>query len=141
MRIAASDEGHLLNRPARGVFDWPVDTARCAEFFADPRHHLAVAIRDGTVIGIASGVHYVHPDKDPELFINEIGVAPDFRRQGIGRRLLRCLLDHARRLNCRRAWLLAEPHNAAARALYASVGGHESPTPPVLCSFRWDGLR
>lgn len=57
----------------------PIDPTWSAEFLRDPRHHIAVAIEDGVVVGIASGVHYLHPDKPPELFVNEVGVAPAFR--------------------------------------------------------------
>ena len=56
-----------------------------AEFLADSRHHLAVAVDEGRVVGMASAVHYVHPDKPPELWINEVGVAPTHRGLGIGR--------------------------------------------------------
>jgi aminoglycoside 6'-N-acetyltransferase I len=59
-----------------------------AEFLRDERHHLAVAIEDETVVGFASGVHYVHPDKPAELWINEVGVAPSHHRRGIGKPLL-----------------------------------------------------
>ena len=58
-----------------GVFDNPVDNRLSAEFLADPRHHLVVAIDDGAIIGFASAVHYVHRDKPAELWINEVGVA------------------------------------------------------------------
>jgi hypothetical protein len=34
-----------------------------------------MATAGDTVVGFASAVHYVHPDKAPELWINEVGVA------------------------------------------------------------------
>jgi aminoglycoside 6'-N-acetyltransferase I len=33
-----------VSRVAPGVFDDPINPARAAEFLADPRHHLAVAL-------------------------------------------------------------------------------------------------
>ena len=108
------------------VFDHPVDAALAAEFLADPRHHLALAIEDGRIVGMASGVHYIHPDKSPELWINEVGVAPAAQGRGIGRRVLQVLLDHGRALGCHEAWLLTDDSNTPARRLYASAGGRES---------------
>jgi len=64
------------------VFDNPINAEWTREFLADPRHHIAVAIDDGLVVGFASGVHYIHPDKPAELWINEVGVAPAHRRRG-----------------------------------------------------------
>lgn len=73
--LGRGDEA-VLTHVAPGVFDHAVDPARSVEFLNDPRHHLAVAIEAGLVVGVASAVHYVHPDKSPELWINEVGVAP-----------------------------------------------------------------
>jgi hypothetical protein len=39
------------------------------------RSETVVARDASVVVGFASGVHYVHPDKSPELWINEVGVA------------------------------------------------------------------
>lgn len=119
-RLEPADRG-VLEAVAPDVFDHPVDVALTIEFLADPRHHIVVAIDDGLVVGMATGVHYIHPDKPAELFINEVGVAETHRRLGIARRLLEALLDHGRTLGCRAAWVLTEPGNAAARRLYAGV--------------------
>jgi GNAT superfamily N-acetyltransferase len=109
------------------VFDDPVDPALTAEFLADPRHHLAIAIDDGRIVGMASGVYYIHPDKAPELWVNQVGVAPEYRGRGIGRRVLAVLLDHGRALGCGEAWPLTDHDNAAARRMYAEAGGRETP--------------
>ena len=88
------------------------------------------------MVGMASGVHYVHPDKAPELWINEVGVAPTHEGRGIGRQLLRALFAHGRALGCTEAWLGTEPDNARARRLYAAVGGQEETM--VYVTFRLD---
>jgi ribosomal protein S18 acetylase RimI-like enzyme len=82
-----------------------------------------VAISAGTVVGFASGVHYVHPDKLPELFVNEVGVAPQYQGHGVGTELMRVLLNVGKRLGCKEAWVLTEPTNASAMRLYQTVGG------------------
>jgi GNAT superfamily N-acetyltransferase len=127
VRILAASEQSALACVAPDVFDHAIDSRWATEFFADPRHHLDVALLEGQVIGMASAVHYVHPDKPPELWINEVGVAPAHQGQGLGRQLLHALFDHARALGCAEAWVLTDDRNTAARHLYASVGGAESP--------------
>ena len=88
---------------------------------------------------MASGVHYVHPDKPPELFVNEVGVAPTYQNRGIGRQVLRALLAHGRTLGCVMAWLGTSYDNAAARRMYAVVGGVEEREPTVIVEFALDG--
>lgn len=134
IRILEPDESAVLDRVAADVFDNEIDPRWTTEFFADPRHHLAVALDGDTVVGIASAVHYVHPDKAPELWVNEVGVAPTYQGRGIGRQLMQALFARGRELGCHEAWVLTEHENAAARRLYASVGGAEEPT--VIVTFR-----
>ena len=133
------DDAPVLDRVADGVFDHAIDPRWSAEFFADPRHHLIVAMEDGVVVGMITAVNYVHPDKAPQLWINEVGVAPSHRRRGIGRRMLDAMLAHGRALGCAEAWLGTEEDNLPARRLYESVEG--SAEPFVLYSFRLDGRK
>lgn len=135
VRILGRGDGAVLSRVAPDVFDHAVDPRWSAEFLADPRHHLAVALDDGVVVGMASGVHYVHPDKAPELWINEVGVAPTHHGRGIAPRLLAALLDRARTLGCTEAWVLTSEDNAAARRAYAKAGGVEDAERPVYITF------
>lgn len=123
IRRIGRDEIAVLDRVADGVFDRPVQERWTRAFLDDARHHLVVAIDDGVVVGMASAVDYVHPDKAPQLWINEVGVAPTHRRRGIGRRLLDELLAHAREPGCTEAWLGTEEDNVAARRLYEGAGG------------------
>lgn len=122
--LAAGDEA-VLDRVAEGVFDHDVRPAWARDYLAEPRQLLAVAVVDGVVVAMASGVVYGHPDKAPQLFVNEVGVAPAQRRRGLGARVLRCLLDRGRDLGCAEAWVATEDDNDAALALYAATGGHD----------------
>ena len=124
--LGPGDAELLLHHAADGVFDHPVDAKLTAEFLNDPRHAICVAIDDGVVVGMASGVRYVHPDKAPELWINEVGVAESHRRRGLAKAILAELLAQARREGCHEAWVQTDETNAAARALYASAGGEET---------------
>jgi len=133
-RILRAGDEHVLDSVADGVFDNPVDGALTAEFLRDPRHHLCVGIEDGVVVGFASGVHYVHPDKPPQLWINEVAVAPSHLRRGIATNAVAALLAEARKLGCTEAWVLTDEDNTAARGLYRSVGGVE--TAHLMVSFQ-----
>ena len=122
VRLLGSDEAHVLDNIAPDVFDHQIHPRWCAEFFADPRHHLVVALDGDLVVGMASGVHYVHPDKAPELWINEVAVAPTHHGQGIGRRLVTTLVQHGATLGCGEAWVLTSPANEPARRMYVAAG-------------------
>jgi GNAT superfamily N-acetyltransferase len=130
IRLLGRRDAHLLERVATGVFDRPLQAQWSAEFLADPRHHLAVAIADGVVVGMASAVHYVHPDKAPQLWINEVGVSPSNQGQGIGQLLVDRLVQLGEELGCTEAWVLTDRANAAARLLYERAG---AVTPPADC--------
>jgi len=132
----------VIARVVPDVFDHAPDARWTAEFLNDSRHHIAVAIDAGSVVGIASAVHYVHPDKAPELWINEVGVATAHRGRGIGRRLVHAVLQHGRELGCASAWVLADQSNAPAHRLYEAAGGEPAPELSVMFNFRLtDGPR
>lgn len=135
IRILGRGDTGVLGRVAPDVFDDAVDPALVAEFLSDARHHIAVAIENGIVVGFASGVHYVHPDKSAEFWVNEVGVAPDHQGRGVGKAIMTRLLDHATQLGCREAWVLTDRSNDAAMRLYASSGGVEGPRDEVMFTF------
>jgi len=136
VRILGPTEHSVLEKVAPDVFDDAPRPELSREFLTDPRHHLAVAIsEEGLVVGMASGVHYVHPDKDPQMFINEVGVSPVYEGQGLGKRLIAVLLERASALGCTEAWTATEPENARAQALYTRSGGVKDETPFVMFTF------
>lgn len=135
VRLLSVDDSELFGHVAEDVFDDPVRMDLAVEYLNDPRHHIAVALDDGVVVGMASAVHYVHPDKPAQLFINEVGVAPSHQRQGIASQLIARLLAHGRVLGCTEAWVAADEDNGPARALYAHAGGQEEPTRAVIYTF------
>jgi ribosomal protein S18 acetylase RimI-like enzyme len=127
IRLLGPSDAAVFQNVASGVFDNAIDSRWTSEFLADPRHHMVVALHAEQVIGMASAVHYVHPDKPPELWVNEIGVAPSYQGMGIGKRLLAALFAHGQSLGCTEAWLGTSESNVAARRLYAAAGGAEEP--------------
>ena len=116
-----ANEVHRLDKIAADVFDGPIDEAQLAAFVTDPRHLMVLAVDGDTVVGMLSAVEYLHPDKPPQMWINEVGVTPGHRRRGIGRKLIGRLLDVAKARGCACAWLGTESDNIAARRCYDGI--------------------
>ena len=135
IKTLSKDDLSLLMNVAEDVFDNPIDESFAREFLNDPRHHIVVAISDGMIVGFASAVHYIHPDKPPELWINEVGVAPSHHRQGLGKAILQELLLLGRKLGCKNAWVLTERNNTPANRLYMSIGGKADPGETIMYEF------
>jgi ribosomal-protein-alanine N-acetyltransferase len=82
--------------------------------FARPHAGLS---REGVVVGyICLWVVY------EELRINNVAVAPAWRRRGVGEQLIRFALQEGRESGCSMAVLEVRPSNAAAQALYGKLG-------------------
>jgi ribosomal protein S18 acetylase RimI-like enzyme len=136
VRMLGPGDETVLQKVASEVFDETINPNFVSEFLWDSRHHLAVALDGDLVVGFASGVTYLHPDKPFELWINEVGVAPTHQRQGIGQQVLQALLEFGRSMGCHQAWVLTERTNAAARGLYGSVGGQVPSDDPIMYEFQ-----
>lgn len=67
VRLLGPDDADVLKNVMDGVFDNAVDMRLTGEFLRDLRHHLAVALDNGTVVGMASALHYIHPDRPPSF--------------------------------------------------------------------------
>ena len=136
IKLLDAGDADVLGNVASGVFDDPIDDRRAREFLTDSRHHLAVAVDDGSVVGFVSAVHYAHPDKRyPEMWINEVQVAPTHTRKGIARALLDRILHRARELQCTEAWVLTDRDNMPATRLYSAAGGTDSPDGALMFTF------
>jgi aminoglycoside 6'-N-acetyltransferase I len=79
---------------------------------------LVVARVGSEIIGQAAAILHRHPDKATQLYIDELGVTPSYRGQGIARQLLEELLAWGRELGCAVAWLGTEEDNEPAKAVY-----------------------
>ncbi len=126
VRLLGSNDGHVFENVAMGVFDDSIEERLTAEYLSNEHNHIAVGIDDGCIVGFASGIDYIHPDKPRQLWINEVGVAASYQRRGIGRAVVASLLERARIIGCTEAWVLTEENNGAARALYRDAGGREA---------------
>ncbi|MFV2177418.1 GNAT family N-acetyltransferase [Actinomadura sp. LOL_016] len=122
----ASDGVRIADVPSDAWLDlwWSVDGRH-----GDVRPPVAEKILTGVPAGYASldgsAVGRAVPQGE-WLGVYAMAVAPDARRRGLGRRVLRALLEWGRRQGCRRAYLVVVERNTAARGLYAGEGFVES---------------
>jgi ribosomal protein S18 acetylase RimI-like enzyme len=136
VRLLAATDLAVLEHVDAGVFDNPIQLAFAAQYLANPSNMLAVAIQGGVVVGMASAMAYVHPDKPLQLFIGEVGVSERCRGRGLGKRLMHALLEHGRIMGCTEAWVATEENNVAARALYTAVKGTEDADHAVVYTWQ-----
>jgi|SRR4051812_25340958 aminoglycoside 3-N-acetyltransferase I len=121
---------------AADLFDAPPIPVATERFLAAPGHHLLFAYDEGgRAVGMISGVEMTHPDKGTEMFIYELGVAPDARLQGVGSALVAELAAIARRNGCYGMWVGTEVDNAAALATYRRAGARDETSFTLL---NWD---
>ena len=115
-------QARLLERVADDVFDEAIDAGRVAAYLAEPNHLMVLAVSGGEVIGQARGMVHRHPDLPTELYIDNLGVAEDRRREGIATRMLDELVAWGREKGCEEAWVGTEVDNVPARTLYERRG-------------------
>jgi GNAT superfamily N-acetyltransferase len=133
-KLLSSGDKKLLDTSEHGLFDGDIQPELGSQFLSDPRHHIAVAIEGATIVGFASAVRYIHPDKPDELWINEVAVVKAYRRKGVADALLKLLFQCGRELGCKEAWVLADESNTPAHQLYSKLGG--VPKMQIMYSFR-----
>jgi ribosomal protein S18 acetylase RimI-like enzyme len=127
-RLGPGDEPTVLAGAA--LFDHAPTDEWTARFLRAEGHHLFAALDEaGTPVGFVSGVETSHPDKGTEMFLYELSVGEEHRRQGIGRALVEALSELARERGCYGMWVGTEPDNEAAIATYRSAGSE----PPEDC--------
>ncbi len=108
----------LLDAVDEDVFDHGITPERLDAFLAAPGHALVVAVEDRVVVGHARGIVHVQPDRASDLYIDNLGVAPDQQRKGIATRLVRELVEWGKARSCTYAWVATEPDNDVAIAFY-----------------------
>jgi ribosomal protein S18 acetylase RimI-like enzyme len=133
-RVSLGDES-LFERVADDVFDHEIDRDVLADYLSTPGHHFVVALADGEVVGQVAAVVHKHADQRPvELYIDEVAVAPAFRRGRVAWRMLDEMFALGRSLGCSEAWVGTEHDNLPATALYEAR--QAAPEPFVMYVFR-----
>ena len=134
--LLSNANAELLKDIAPEVFDYEINPQYLKAFLGDPCHIMYLAIDNKVVVGMASAVEYFHPDKPPQLWINEVGVALSHRKRGIGRQLVQKLVETAKDRGCVYAWLGTDTDNVAAQACFSSVPEGEPPQHFLL--YEWE---
>ncbi|WP_205214873.1 GNAT family N-acetyltransferase [Altererythrobacter sp. ZODW24] len=122
-----ADNRHLLGNVADGVFDEPIRQNRLSRYLSNTNNWMAAAVNDGLVIGQCMCVVHHHPDKPTELYLDEIGTADNWRRQGVAGLLLKAVFARADEAGIDEIWLGTEPDNLPARRLYEKTGAKGDP--------------
>jgi ribosomal protein S18 acetylase RimI-like enzyme len=119
--LAGPDDAALFGRVHADVFDTAPGPDLTARFLAAPHPRIAVAVSDGMIVGMCSGVIYHHPDKPPQWWVNEIGVAGLWRPQGLATRLVAACTADAMQAGCTEVWVISDPTDMA-EGFWQSLG-------------------
>lgn len=116
--LAPGDEAVVLEL---ATYDGPGDPEA---LLADPRTLMLVAFDDASPVGfvLAHELPRRHGDR-AKLFVYEVDVAESHQRRGIASALLARLAELARDRGIRAGFVLTDPGNGPANALYRSAGG------------------
>jgi aminoglycoside 3-N-acetyltransferase I len=117
----------------------PLDTIPARRFLAQPDVHLLVAFEGDEPLGFVLAYELLRRHGDPiRLFIYEVGVRADRRREGIGRRLLDELRSLGRERGIGSAFVIAETGDRDALAFYRAAGGKRSKGEMTVIRFSTD---
>jgi ribosomal protein S18 acetylase RimI-like enzyme len=113
----------------------PLDEVALAEFLANARHYLIIALEEDKVVGSLYGYLLQHPYRsEPQLFLYSIDVRPECRNRGIGRALVDEFVMEAKMAGAFEVWVLTNESNRAAITMYAHSGLKRSNMDDVMLS-------
>lgn len=113
-------DGNTAAAPADRVRSMPVLDAA----LADPARHLMIAVADDEIVGTADLLlvpNLTHRGQ-PWAIVENVVVTRNLRRGGVGRALMRRLIDVARAAGCYKLQLHSGKHRAEAHEFYRSLG-------------------
>ena len=98
----------------------------------DENYLIVAAQPDATPVGFLIAYRVPRVDRDQNMiYLYEIAVRPDCRRQGIGSQMIDLLKHESSSDNIMEIWVGTELENTPARRLYESTGGKPGSDPIV----------
>ena len=117
----------------------PGHSARVLAQINDPATYVVVAVVDGTVVGRTMTMTWSGRADAPDgYYVAGVTVDPDFRRRGIGDRLIAALLTWIWR-RTDRAWSVINARNGASLALHCGRGFAQVATGPTFAGISFTG--
>ena len=125
--------GQLFEQEAEFTPDAAKQESALKLIFADPRLGKIYVARDGSkVVAMASLLFTVSTAEGGKAALFEdLVVRPDYRKQGIGAKLLEHVIAQARAEGLLRLTLLTDMQNESAQVLYRKLGFTGSPMKPM----------
>src|SRR4051812_14773517 len=130
--------GQLFEQEAEFSPDAAKQETALKMIFADPKAGRLFVAKDGSkVVAMASMLYTVSTAEGGKAALFEdLVVRADYRKQGIGARLLEYVIEQARSEGVLRLTLLTDMQNEQAQALYRRLGFVGSPMKPMRLKVR-----
>lgn len=110
------------------ILDEPWDAGQGRKFLGNSDNALFLAFAGDKVVGFVTGYRLQRLDKNrAEVLLYEIEVIEEYRKRGIGKKLIAALNAWAAEIEAFQSWVLTYSDNEAAMAMYKSMGGEEDP--------------
>ncbi|HEV2165859.1 MAG TPA: GNAT family N-acetyltransferase [Thermoplasmata archaeon] len=122
-RLSEGESSEVLG--AAPLFDEPPDPDAVRAYLANDRNVFFLARSGSLPVGFlrGTGLDQIHSGRR-QMFLYEVFVDAAWRRQGIGRALIRALLEYCRTRKFEELFVFTDdPSNMAAHQLYRSTGG------------------
>lgn len=118
---ATPQNAHYFNNVTEDVFDENIKPAHLTTYLKSPNHIMYIAIHSEKIIGQVRAIIHQHPDRDDELYVDNLGVAPTYKRKGIATQLMHALYAESKTLGCTELWVATEVDNVEAKGFYKSL--------------------
>lgn len=113
-----------MNRNFRNGF---IAEENARQFLLNTNNWIFACIEDKKIIGFAYGYELNRLDnRGNMLYIHEVGVLPEYQRQGIGYQILTDIKKLCKLMGICRFFLFTQKNNIAACALYEKAGGEKT---------------
>ncbi|MBN2380611.1 GNAT family N-acetyltransferase [candidate division WOR-3 bacterium] len=110
-------------------------------FLSKETNYLLAAYVGGIFAGFAYAYELDRIEREePMMFFYSIDVLPEYRRQGVGKRLISELKRICAERNVSKMYVLTDEANAAAMKLYQSTGGKRAPPDSALFVYKEEEL-